>query len=43
MSTSHTHSNNPQVAYAVHTLKKCHEYDPGDEITAQAQHFTEWL
>jgi len=39
---SYTTSNNPQVAYAVHTLKNCHEYDPLDEIMGLAQHFTIW-
>jgi len=38
ISTFHIQSNNPQVAYAVYTLKNCH-----DEIMALAKHFTEWL
>jgi len=43
MSTSLTQDPNPlQVAYAVHTLKNCHEYDPVDEIMGLAQHFTKW-
>jgi hypothetical protein len=40
---SYTKSSNPQVAYAVHTLNKCHEYDPVDEIMGLAKPFTERL
>jgi len=36
----YTRSNNPQVAYTVHTLN-CHEYDPIDEIMGLAKPFTE--
>jgi len=39
---SYTRSNNPHEAYAVPTLKNCHEYDPLDEIMVLAQHFTKW-
>jgi hypothetical protein len=28
------------VAYAVHTLHNCHEYDPGGEIMGLAKSFT---
>jgi hypothetical protein len=38
--------NNPQVAYAVHAVKNCHECDPVDEIIGLTQHFTdghEWM
>jgi len=38
---SYTRSNNPQVAYAVHTVNNCHAYDPGDEIMGLASPFTE--
>jgi len=38
---SYTRSNNQQVAYAAHTSKNCHEYDPVDEM-GLAQHFTKW-
>jgi len=30
------------VAYAVHTLKNCHEYNSVDEIIGLDQHFTKW-
>ena len=26
----------------LHTLKKCHEYDPVDKIMVLSQHFTKW-
>jgi hypothetical protein len=37
---SYTRPNNPQVAYAVHTLNSCHEYDPV-EILGLAKSFIE--
>jgi hypothetical protein len=34
---SYTTSYNPHVAYAIHTLNNCHEYDPVDEIMRLAK------
>jgi hypothetical protein len=36
----YTRSSNTQVACAVHILSNGHEYDPVDEITKLAKHFT---